>query len=165
MTDQSTPAIGCCPPFDPATLDGKTHIWQDKLFISDTVPQFFHIPLPGAVLRTVVRMWDAAQAARAVPKRADFLMLACDRSPWTLEWYMSVSAPVPGAAEVRLSGTFLSKVFDGPNLAVPKWRKAMENYAAARGHTVEKHYFYYATCPKCAKLYGHNYVVAFARIG
>lgn len=24
--------------------------------------------------------------------------------------------------------------------------------------------FYYTTCPKCAKLHGHNYVVAFAQV-
>lgn len=24
--------------------------------------------------------------------------------------------------------------------------------------------FHYSTCPKCAKLHGHNYVVAFAQV-
>lgn len=26
------------------------------------------------------------------------------------------------------------------------------------------HEFHYTTCPKCAKLHGHNYVVAFAQV-
>lgn len=29
----------------------------------------------------------------------------------------------------------------------------------------EKYYFHYTSCPKCAKIYGHNYVVAFAKVG
>jgi hypothetical protein len=29
---------------------------------------------------------------------------------------------------------------------------------------IEKIYFYYTTCPKCAKLYGKNYTVIFAKI-
>lgn len=161
MPDHEPP---CCPRFAPAMLDDKTHVWDNKLFMMDTVPQVFHIPLPGAVMRTVTRMWDKAQQARATPQMADFLMLTHDPSPWKAEWYMAIDAPVPGAAEVRLSGTFLSKVFDGPYSSVPKWLKEMESYAAAQGHKVKKHYFYYTTCPKCAKVYGHNYVVAFAQV-
>jgi hypothetical protein len=158
------PVTGCCPRFEPAALDGKTHVWDNKLFMKDTVPQVFHIPLPGAVMRTVTRMWDKVQQAKAAPAMADFLLLAYDPSPWKSEYYMTIDAPVPGAAEARLSGTFLSKVFDGPYSSVPKWIKEMDSYAAARGHKVKKHYFYYTTCPKCAKLYGHNYVVAFAQV-
>lgn len=164
MTGNGTDNAPCCPRFEPAALDGRTHVWQDKLFIMDSVPLLFHRPLPGAVLRKVVSMWDKAQAARAIPLMADFLLLAHDTSPWRAEWYMTVSSAVPGAAEVRLSGTFLSKVFDGPYSSVPQWLKEMDGYVAARGHTVKKHYFYYTTCPKCAKLYGHNYVVAFAQV-
>jgi hypothetical protein len=71
---------------------------------------------------------------------------------------------VPGIENIRLSGTFISKVFDGPYNAVPKWIKVMETFMAAQDKPVLKHYFYYTTCPKCAKLHGHNYVVAFAQI-
>ena len=28
----------------------------------------------------------------------------------------------------------------------------------------KKIYFYYTTCPKCAKKYGHNYIVSFAEV-
>jgi hypothetical protein len=33
---------------------------------------------------------------------------------------MTVTKEIPGAENVQLSGTFLSKVFDGPYNAVPK---------------------------------------------
>lgn len=36
---------------------------------------------------------------------------------------------------------------------------------AGKGRTLEKLYFGYTTCPKCAKAYGKNYVVLFAKVG
>ena len=40
----------------------------------------------------------------------------------------------------------------------------MREYVASRGEKIEKLYFAYTTCPACAKAYGENYVVLFARI-
>jgi NMD protein affecting ribosome stability and mRNA decay len=48
---------------------------------------------------------------------------------------------------------------------VPKWIKEMDALLAAQGQKALKYYFHYTSCPKCAKIYGHNYVVAFAQIG
>jgi hypothetical protein len=45
--------IECCPKFDPEPWQGKEVTWQDKLFIRDTVPQLFHIPLPGSFGKAV----------------------------------------------------------------------------------------------------------------
>lgn len=154
----------CCPEFNPAPWDEKEHVWNDKLFIKGNVPQIFHIPLPGAINRTVGRLWKTAQNADAVRDLKDFLMLAYDPSPWKSEFHLAVNHEVQGAENVKLTGTFLSKVFDGPFSAVPQWIKEMERYVAEKGHKTLKYYFYYTTCPKCAKKYGHNYVVAFSQI-
>jgi len=40
----------------------------------------------------------------------------------------------------------------------------MEDYVKSRDREMEKLYFYYTTCPKCAKHYGKNFVVGFARV-
>jgi hypothetical protein len=40
----------------------------------------------------------------------------------------------------------------------------MARYAASKGRAIDKLYFGYTTCPKCAKAYGHNHVVLFARV-
>jgi hypothetical protein len=154
----------CCPRFDKVSWDEKTFIWEDKLFIKDEIPQLFHMPLPGFINRTMQRMWTKAQEAQAAPDTEDFLLLAYDPSPWKSEFYLAVTKEVPGAENVQLSGTFLSKVFDGPYNDVPKWIKEMEQYVQAKGKKTKKYYFYYTTCPKCAKEYGHNYVVAFAEV-
>ena len=77
---------------------------------------------------------------------------------------MSVTKEVPEAENVRLSGTFISKVFDGPYNRIPKYIKEMEQYVRVLGKESNKYYFYYTTCPKCAKKYGHNYIVAFSEV-
>jgi hypothetical protein len=154
----------CCPQFNPQLWDEKTHHWKDKLFIKETIPQLFHMPLPLMVSRMVQRQWQKAKKAGAAPDTGDFLWLAYDPSPWKSEHFIHVTKEVPNADNVKLTGTFISKVFDGPYNAVPKWVKEMDEYLAKKGKKSKKYYFYFTTCPKCAKKYGHNYVVAFAEV-
>jgi hypothetical protein len=75
-----------------------------------------------------------------------------------------VTKDVPGAKMVRLSGTYLTRVFDGPYRDAPKWLKQTEHYLEGQNKKASNYYFYYTTCPKCAKKYGHNYVVVFAQV-
>lgn len=154
----------CCPPFDPALWDNQTHVWQDKPFIKDSMPVFFHIPLPWMIAKLMTRMWKKAQDSGAAPEMKDFLVMVTDPSPWRSEYYMYVLKEVPDAENVKLTGTFISKVFDGPYNAVPRYMKETEKYVEGLGKKVKTYYFYYTTCPKCAKKYGHNYIVAFAEV-
>lgn len=64
----------------------------------------------------------------------------------------------------KLTGTFLTKVFEGPYRNIGKWMKEMWAFVAARGKPAGKMYIYYTTCPKCAKKYGKNYVVFLAQV-
>lgn len=152
----------CCPKFDPSTYDGKTHVWKDKLFVMGKVMQIMHIPLNfGSV---ITKMWQQIEAVGAKVPDKDILMLAYDPSPWTSELYINVSKEVFGMNNVRLSGTYMSKVFDGPFQNVPNWIKEMDQYLETKDKKAKKYYFYYTTCPKCAQKYGHNYCVAFAEV-
>jgi hypothetical protein len=164
MNREKVKVDACCPVFDPALWDEKTHVWEKKLFIKDIVPQLFHQPLPWSVNRTIQRMWNKALEADAAPEMKEFLLLAYDPSPWKSEFYMTVTKEIPGTENVQLSGTFLSKVFDGPYNAVPKWIEEMSQYVHSSGKTGGKYYIYFTTCPKCARLYGHNYAVVFAEV-
>jgi hypothetical protein len=65
---------------------------------------------------------------------------------------------------VKFSGTFLTKVFEGPYRNAPKWHKQMQEFTASQGKPMKKMYFYYTACPKYAKIYGKNYVIAVAEI-
>jgi len=154
----------CCPEFDRAPWDNKKHIWIDKLFMKDTVPELFHIPLPSMYGKVITRMWKKANDAGVAPDLKDFLLLAHDPSPFKGELFLSITKEIPGEDNVKLSGTFMSKVFDGPYNHVPKYMKEMDGYLVSLKMKAKKYYFYYAYCPKCAKKYGHNYMVAFAEV-
>jgi len=161
---ETTQEAACCPRFDPATWDGKTTVFTDKLFIKRTLPQLFHMPLPGTMSKMMSNCWAAIEAAGSKPADGEFLWLAYDPSPWKCEHYIHVTHEVPGLENIRLSGTFMTKVFDGPYNHVPKWLKEMDRHLAAQGKSAKRYYLYYTTCPKCAKKYGHNYTVVFAEV-
>jgi hypothetical protein len=154
----------CCAQFNPEPWQKTTHQWKDKPFLMDTVPQFLHMPLPGVYRRTLARMWERANALGAAPDIKDFLLLAYDPSPWKSELYVALTKRVPESDVVGLSGTYVSMVFDGPFSEVPKYMKQMDAFLMGGGQKSKKYFFYFTTCPKCAKKYGHNYIVALAQV-
>jgi hypothetical protein len=118
-----------------------------------------HVPLDFAsVMRRLHRSVDSAAAYPEEP-----LWLSDEVSPWGSDVYLAVDGDVPGRPVERLSGTFLTKVFEGPYRDAPKWLHEMHEYARRQGEEVEKVYFFYATCPACAKRFGKNQVVLLAK--
>ncbi|MBI9033912.1 MAG: hypothetical protein JEZ03_05515 [Bacteroidales bacterium] len=164
MTNKNQDEV-CCQKLDTSLWENKIHEWNNKLFVKDSIPLLFHMPMPWMVGKLITRMWEKIETAGAGPEMKDFVMLAHDPSPWKGEYYMSVTKDVPGVENVKLSGTYFSKVFDGPYHSVPKYIKQMESDLAIQGKKSKKYYFYYSTCPKCAKKFGHNYIVGFAQVG
>jgi hypothetical protein len=150
----------CCPRFDPEPWDEQTITWSEKKFVTDRVRSFLHIPLNfGSVMKRNVAAIERADAM--TPER---MVLADECSLWHSDIYVDVTGDVPGVRMTTLSGTFVTKVFEGPYRNVPKWMKQMGAYAQAKGRAVKKLYCYYTTCPKCAKKYGKNYVVLLAQV-
>ena len=45
MTESIIKSTGCCEPFDPKPWDQKEIVWKDKIFVTDHITSFFHIPL------------------------------------------------------------------------------------------------------------------------
>jgi effector-binding domain-containing protein len=153
----------CCPEFNPTKWDNKTHTWENKKFVQDTVRTFLHIPLNmGGVITKMMAKIDAASASTS---EEDYLLLTYDPSAWKSEIYITVSKEVPNSKMTTISGTFISKVFDGPYESVPKWMKEMDSYLVEQNKTAIKYYTHYAYCPKCSKKYGHNYCIIFAQVG
>ncbi len=149
---------GCCPRFNPEPWDGREITWRDKPFVRDRVRSVFHIPINfGGVMK---RNMQAIEAADALDP--DHLLLSDENSLWGADVYIAVSKNVPSARIERLSGTYFTKVFEGPYRHVSKWAKTMTDLLAERGRPLKKLYFWYTTCPKCAKAYGENYVVLVA---
>jgi hypothetical protein len=158
---QTIPATGCCPPFDPASWQDKEVTWHDKPFVRDHVACLFHVPvnMGWKVRKDMARI----QAVRAGTTQQP-LMLSDARSPWGADIFIEVQEAVPGATMDHLSGTFLTKVFEGSFRQAGDWAAQMRVHVAAMGRRLERLYFGYTTCPKCAKAYGKNYLVVFARV-
>jgi hypothetical protein len=151
---------GCCPRFNPKDWDGKTFVFKDKLFVRMVTRSFLYMPLNlGSQMTTT---WAKIMEAKA--NSSEFAALSYDISPWKAEHYLTVSKKVKGLENVKISGKFVSKVFEGPYKDAPKWIEKMKKFVTLRGKAVERVYLYYTTCPKCQKVYGKNYVVALAKV-
>jgi len=160
MTSQTIKSTGCCEPFNPEPWQNKEIIWKDKIFVKDHVASFLHIPLNFG--RKVIKNMKLINAAGA--EATYQLMLTDENSLWGADIYIDVAKEVPGAQMAAISGTFLTKVFEGPYQNAGKWAKEMDEYVKSQGKELRKIYFSYTTCPKCAKAYGKNYIVLFAQI-
>lgn len=160
MTEQTVKSTGCCEPFNPEPWQDKEIVWQDKFFVKDHITSFLHIPLNMG--RKIVKNMALIEKAKA--KASYQLMLTDEKSMWGADIYIDVAKDVPGAQMATLSGTFLTKVFEGPYQKAGVWAKEMTDYVKGKGKEIKKLYFSYTTCPKCAKAYGKNYVVLFAQV-
>jgi hypothetical protein len=158
MTSNDT--VECCLRFNPEPWDGKELSWKERKFVKDRVRSFLHIPLNfGSVMMRNMQRIEAAGA-----KAVDTIVLSDENSLWGADVYIGVSKDIPGANNVTISGTFLSKVFEGPYQNMRKWIEETESFVASRGKDLKKLYCYYTACPKCAKKYGKNYVVILAQV-
>jgi len=152
---------GCCPRFDAEAWEGQTIEFEDKLFARADTVSFMHIPLNmGSAIK---KAFGKIMAVDGSPKDY-YLIMSRDVSPWKGEHYFAVTKEIPGLPNVKMTGKFLAKVFEGPYSNAGKWVKEMGEYVAEKGHDVKDLYFFYTTCPGCAKKLGKNYTVALAKI-
>jgi hypothetical protein len=150
----------CCPRLDPKQWEEKVLEWQDKKFIKDKVFTFMFMPMNmnGVMTRMV------AKVEKAEAKMPAMLCLSDHTSWWNMDQYLEVSKEVPGAEKVTLSGKFISKVYEGDFKETGTWVKDFDAYIKEKGHTLNKMYMWYTTCPECAKKYGKNYVVIIGQV-
>lgn len=159
-TDYDNSETGCCAKLDVARWDGRELNWQDKPFLKDHIRNFLHIPLNfGSV---ITRDHELVQQAQAYPREP--LWLTDEVSPWGSDIYLALDRELADAEVVTMSGRFLCKVFEGPYRNVGSWTQEMQQYVSEQGLELRKLYYYYATCPKCAKRLGANHVVLFAEV-
>jgi len=158
----------CCPEFNPGKWDKKSFNWEEKLFIKESIPTLFHTPFPPIIGRKITGMMNLATSADKIDtKKDEVLVLFQDPSAFKSNIYISVIGEVPGANNVKIPGKFIARVYDGPYNAVPRFIKDMNMYLEKEGKKIPKndeYYIHYAYCPKCAKKYGHQYMILFAKI-
>jgi hypothetical protein len=159
--DKTDRPTGCCPRFHPEGWDDQELRFENKPFVRASTRSLFHVPLNMG--KVFARTWATIESEHAAEQ--GFLVLSHDDSPWRADHLFAVDRDVPAAEMVHLTGTFLTKVFEGPFSDMPKWAAEMKRYVEGKGKTLETLYYFYTTCPSCAKAYGKNYVVALAGVG
>ena len=148
----------CCPKFNPEPWDKKTFKWENKKFIKDKVFSIFYMPINfGSAMKRFDKQLKEAKA-----ENPDNLCLSDHTSMWNIDVYLAVNKEIPNTENVKMSGKFLSKVYEGPYKDTKIWCEDFERYAKSKGLSIKKQYMWYTTCPKCAKKYGKNYVVIIA---
>jgi len=159
--DMSDNPTNCCPRFNPEGWDEKDLHFKDKLFVKAKTKSIAHMPINmGSIYKKTFSSIEKADAM----EKDNFIVLSYDPSAWSGEHFFSVSKEVPGLEMVRMTGDYLTKVFEGPYKNVSKWAKEIQEFVETKGKHANKTYFFYTTCPKCAKFYDKNYVVAVSEI-
>ncbi|QEE36538.1 hypothetical protein FTO60_12930 [Octadecabacter sp. SW4] len=159
--DDSVNETGCCPRFDPLPWDDQDLHFASKPFTRATTRSFFHIPLNMG--RVFSRVLDKVEKSGGYDN-SDFVVLSRDLSPWRAEHLFATPKPLAGEEQVTLSGDFVTKAYEGPYSQMGQWFKDMQALAAMQGTKDAEVYFFYPTCPKCAKAYGANHVIGFAKL-
>lgn len=159
--DMSVNETSCCPRFNPEGWDGRSLRFDHKLFVRATTRSLLHVPINMGSVFT--RVQEAIEEAGA-QETDGYLVLSRDLSSTEAEHYFAVTCDVPGEVMVRLSGDFMTRVFEGPYRHAKDWMHDMEVAVEAAGHRPKRVFMFYTTCPKCARAYGKNYVVGVAEI-
>jgi hypothetical protein len=160
MTDQAEHPE-CCPKFDPIPWENKVFEWDNKRFIKDHLFTVFYMPFSfGKVIRRLNEKIEASGA-----ESHDFMTLSEHTSSWNMNLLVAVSKEVADADNLSLQGRFYSKVYEGPFKDAGNWHKDFMKTTKEKGFEVKKCYYWYTTCPKCAKKYGKNYTVLIGQIG
>lgn len=157
---QNTENNICCPKFEPTPWDEKVFTWENKKFIKNSVFTLFYMPVNfGSVMRKMHKNVENAQTT--VP---EWMSLSDHTSPWNMDLYLAVDKMVANTKNLALSGTFVTKVYEGSFKETGNWNKNFTDWCNEKGYKPQKTWMWYTTCPKCAKKYGKNYVVLFAQI-
>ncbi len=161
IIDVSNTETGCCPVFDPEPWQDKLFDLSEYLFARVETKSFLHMPLNmGKIFSSTMKCIDEAKANT----KNGYMILSRDVSAWKTEHYFLVDTDVPSLETTTIQGTFRTKVYDGEFRDIPKYMKEMQETLKIEELQMQDLYVFYTTCPKCAKHYGHNYMVFFAKI-
>jgi hypothetical protein len=144
----------CCPPFDPEPWDDKTIEWKDKIFVKAKVFTIFFMPVNFG--KVITKLMKRATDAGV---NVENICLSDHTSKWNMDILVAVDKDVPSMKNVRISGSFYCKVYEGNFKETGKWCQDYDERVKSMGKKVGKMYMWYTTCPKCAKKYGKNYTV------
>lgn len=153
---------GCCAVPNVAGWRDVRVDFSGMKFLRRTVRSFLHIPINMASVMTELERTAREAGVLMPPERA--LVLSRDLSAWKSEQLFAVSGDISGEELVEVSGTYVTRVFDGDFKNMKTWFEEMRQAGRDAGGSGENVLFFYTTCPKCAKHYGHNYVIGLVEV-
>lgn len=153
---------GCCAIPNIKDWDKKEVVFKNRHFIRLFTKSLLFMPLNMSKVMKTLNETAEKTSSMLPPEQA--IILTRDISPWKAEQLYGVSKPVEGADNVVLDGKFVTMVFEGPYKDAEKWYKTLYDYTSEQGYDVNKIYFFYTTCPKCARHYGKNYTIGLAKV-
>lgn len=149
----------CCQEFDPRPWNKKVITWNEKKFIKARVFTLFYMPINFG--QVILRILKIAKEQKVKLQR---ICLSDHTSKWNMDIYVAVDKEMSGYENVRMTGQFLSKVYEGDFRETGNWCADFEKFAKTKNTKIKKMYMFYTTCPACAKKYGRNYVVIIGKI-
>lgn len=152
---------GCCPVFHPEHYESQIFDFSDLHFITSSTKSLAYVPLNMDKVFTKTQA-DIEASGQAITDR--YLILSQDVSPFKCEHHFMTKGPVVHYDEKVIQGRYLAKVYDGDFKEMGKWHKDFSEALKAQGNPKPNIYTFYTTCPNCAKVYGHNYVVLFGEL-
>ncbi|WGW06023.1 hydrolase [Tropicibacter oceani] len=159
--DTSVNTTGCCAKFNPVGWDNRMLHFRDKPFVRALTKSALHVPLNmGRVFTRVLRHLEDGGACD--PEQ--MIVLSRDLTAWEAEHLFAVTRKVDGEDMTTLTGDFITRVFEGPYHKAKDWVHDMQVTARAIGRQPGAVYMFYTTCPRCAKVYGQNYVVGLVQV-
>ncbi len=153
---------GCCAVPNIKDWDKKELKFENKKFIRSYTRSLLHVPLNMGKIMT--KLQRTAEEAGALMPPQEGMILSRELSTWKAEQLYAVNKEVEGADNVTLNGKFISMVFEGPFQDAKKWYDCLQEYVKSKGKKASTIYFFYTTCPKCAKHYGKNYTIGLAQL-
>lgn len=151
----------CCVRMNSREWDLKQHVWKREPFFVVKHGLFFHIPINfGGIVKTAMD-----QLEKTYKPEYPFMMLERELNWFTGKLMVALKKPAKGPDVEYLSGTFISKVFNGPyNRLGPAVQELAEHVRKKRGARPTEFYFWYTVCPRCAKKLGGYQTIIFARM-
>lgn len=151
----------CCPRLEKKEWDKKVHVWKNNVFFyKKHYPAAFYMPIGfgKAVMQSINLLQGKGQFATPP------LMVCRNETMWGGDIYVKVKKADPKLPTEKISGKFVSMLFEGDYKNVGTWRKQLEDYCKSKNYAVKEIISHYATCPRCAKEHGGTQTVLFARI-
>ncbi len=149
-----------CPRLVREEWDRQIHQWDKKPFYALPYRSFFGWPTNLArQTAAAVDLLSRRGLLESIP-----INFAVNEQSFGGTLLISINRNVKDLETRAISGKFMSFFFEGKYTQRTDWIRQVYRYGRANNLNFHELYFWYATCPTCAKKQGYAQVVIFGKI-